>query len=61
MFDPAACLKTCAQIDNELSQITIISGIKEAMKDQIIIRVLGLGSDYWHHMWSAAGHDFIVE
>ena len=43
MFDSAACFKTCAQIDNELRQITNISGRKEAIKDQIRIRVLGLG------------------
>ena len=28
------------------------------MKDQIIIRVLGLGWDDWHHLWSAAAHEF---
>ena len=58
MFDLEACFLTCAQIDNELKQITNISGRKEAMKDQIIIRVLGLGWDDWHHPWSAAGHEF---
>ena len=28
------------------------------MKDQMIIRVLGLSWDNWHHPWSAAGHEF---
>ena len=58
MFDLAASFKTCAQIDNELRQITSISMRKEAMKDQIIIRALGLGWDDWHHPWSASGHEF---
>ena len=58
MFDLEACLKTCAQIDNKLRRITSISSRKEAMKDQIRIRVLGLGWDNWHHPWSAAGHEF---
>ena len=31
------------------------------MKDQIIIRVLGLGWDDWRHPWYAAGHEFIGE
>ena len=59
MFDSASCLKTCAKIDNERRQITIISRIKEATKDQIIILVLGLVRDYWHHTWSAAGHEVL--
>ena len=42
MFDSEACLEFCAQIDNKIKQITSISGRKEVMKDQIIIRVLGL-------------------
>ena len=61
MFESAACLTTCAQIDNKLSQITSISRKKEAMKDQIIIRVLGLSWDDWHHPWSAEGHEFTGE
>ena len=59
MFESVACLKTCAQIDNELRKITSISGRKEAMRDQIIIRLLGLGWDDWHHPWYSAGHYFI--
>ena len=43
MFNSEACLKTCAKIDNELRNITSITGRKEAMKDQIRIRMLGLG------------------
>ena len=31
------------------------------MKDQIRIRVLGLGWYDWHHPWSAAGHEFTGE
>ena len=31
------------------------------MKDQIRIRVLGLGWDNWRHPWSAARHDFTGE
>ena len=58
MFDSEACLKNCAQIDNKPRKITSISGRKEVMKDQIIIRVLGLGWDNWHHLWSASGHEF---
>ena len=45
MFDLADCLKTCVKINNEIRQITSIRGIKEAMKDQIRIRMLGLGWD----------------
>ena len=45
MFDSEAFLKNCAQIDSELRQIISISGRKEAMKDQIRVRVLGLGWD----------------
>ena len=28
------------------------------MKDQIRIRVLGIGWEDWHHPWYAAGHEF---
>ena len=31
------------------------------MKYQIIIRVLGLGWDNWHHSWYEEGHDFTGE
>ena len=31
------------------------------MNNQIIIRVLGLGWDDWHHPWYAAGHEFTGE
>ena len=31
------------------------------MKDQIKIRVLDLGWDYWHHPWYTAGHEFTGE
>ena len=58
MFDLADYLKTCGQSDNEIRQITIISGRKEVMKDQIMIRVLGLSLDDWRHLWSAARHEF---
>ena len=58
MFNLEACLKNCAKIDNELRQTKSISGRKEAMEDQIITRVLGLGWDDWYHPWSAAGHEF---
>ena len=61
MFDLPACLKSCAQINNELRQIKSTRGIKEGMKDQIRIRVLGLGWDYWHHPWYEAGYEFTGE
>ena len=61
MFDLAYCLKTCEQIDNNLSQITSISGRKEAMQDQIRIQVLGLGWYDWHHQWCEVGHKFTGE
>ena len=61
MFDLAACLKICAQINNKLKQITSIIGREEAMKHQIRIQVLGLGWDDWHHPWYVARHEFTVE
>ena len=60
MFESEACLKTCSKTDNELRQITSIIWRKAVMKEQIKVRVLGLGWDDWHHPWSAAGHEFKV-
>ena len=58
MFDSAACWKTCKQVDSELKKIKSPSGKKEALKDQIKMRVLGLGWEDCHHAWSKGGNDF---
>ena len=58
MFDSAACWKTCKQVDAELRNIKSVSGKKEALKDQIRMRVLGLGWEDCHHAWSHGGTDY---
>lgn len=61
MFDSAACWKNCKQVDVELKKIKTVSGKKEALKDQIRIRVLGLGWEDCHHAWSHGGTEYTPE
>ena len=58
MYDSAACWKTCKQVDAELKNIKSVSGKQEALKDQIKMRVLGLGWEDCHHAWSKKGKDY---
>ena len=58
IFDSAACWKTCKQVDAEPRKIKSVSGKKEALKDQIRMRVLGLGWEDCHHAWSHGGTDY---
>ena len=55
MHDSPACWKDCRQVDAELKKLKSESAKKEALKDQIRIRVLGLGWDDCHHPWSIGG------
>ena len=55
MHDSAACWKTCRQVDAELKKLKSESARREALKDQIRMRVLGLGWDDCHHPWSIGG------
>jgi hypothetical protein len=55
MHGSPACWKNCRQVDAELKKLESEYAKKEALKDQIRIRVLGLGWDDCHHPWSNGG------
>ena len=56
MYDSAACWRTCAQVNQEMKALGSVSVRLKALKDQIRMRVLGLGWDNCHHPWSKNGH-----
>lgn len=55
MLDSDACWKTCAKVDMELKKIKSDTRKREALKDQIKMRSLGLGWNDCHHAWSKGG------
>ena len=55
MCDSAACWRTCNRVDHELKAITSETTKREALKDQIRMRVLGLGWEDCHHPWLSGG------
>ena len=61
MYHSSACWKTSSNIRKEFSNLTSVTAKKDAMKEQIRIRVLGFGWDDLHHPWSKGGVDYTPE
>jgi hypothetical protein len=61
MYDSAACWRTCNRVDHELKAITSQNAKWEALKDQIRMRVLGLGWEDCHHPWPSGGVVFMPQ
>jgi len=61
MYHSSACWKTSSNIRKEFSNLTSMTAKKDAMKEQINIRVLGFGWDDLHHPWSKGGVDYTPE
>jgi len=55
MLESDACWKTYAKVDMELKKIKSDTRKREALKDQIKMRSLGLGWNDCHHAWSKGG------
>ncbi len=56
MYDSAACLKGDVRvIDRELKKITSDTARYDALKENIMIQVKGLGWDWCKHAWSKNG------
>ena len=60
MFSSAACWKTAAAVDRELAKLKSVSARLEALKENIRMRVDGLGWDDLSTPWSKDGKAFSV-
>ena len=61
MYHSSACWKTVSEARQAYSKLTSMTAQKEAVKEQIRIRVQGFGWDDLHHPWSKGGVDFTPE
>ena len=61
IYHLSVCQKTSANIQKEFSKLTSATTKKDAMKEQIRIRVLGFGWDDLYHPWSKGGVDYTPE
>jgi len=61
MYHSSACWRTAASAQTHFKKLTSVTAKREAVKDQIRIRVLGFGWDDLHHPWSKDGVAYTPE
>ena len=62
MYDSAACLKGSVRVvDRELKKLTSDTARYDALKENIMIRVKGLGWDWCKHAWSKNGQQYSIK
>ena len=62
MYDSAACLKGSVRVvDRELKKLTSDTARYDALKENIMIRVKGLGWDWCKHAWSKNGRQYSIK
>ena len=55
------CWRTVEQAEEEFAELPSPTAKLEAVKEQILIRFLGLGIEEAHHPWSRDGHTFSAD
>ena len=58
MYHSDACWSTLTIARQRFSELTSETARKEAVKDQIWLRVIGFGWSDLHHPWSKDGADY---
>jgi len=62
MYDSAACLKGNVRVvDCELKKLTSDTARYDALKENIMIRVKGLGWEWCKHAWSKNGRQYSIK
>ena len=62
MYDSAACLKGDVRVvDRELKKLTSDTARYDALKENVMIRVKGLGWDWCKHAWSKNGQQYSIK
>jgi hypothetical protein len=62
MYNSATCLKGDVRlVDRELKKLTSDTARYDALKENIMIRVKGLGWDWCQHAWSKNGRQYLIK
>ena len=61
MYHSDACWRTAKMAKSQFNKLTSLTAQREAVKEQIRIRVVGFGWKDLHHPWSKGGNDYSAE
>jgi hypothetical protein len=62
MYNSVACLKGDVRVvDRELKKLTSDTALYEALKENMMIRVMGFGWDWCKHAWSKNGRQYSIK